>query len=43
MRCTDTRPPFAGLHGKGLDALLDLMQGFDSGPVGIPNVNWMRV
>ena len=22
MRCTDTRPPFAGLHGKELDALL---------------------
>lgn len=30
-------------QGEGLDALLDLMQGFDSGPVGIPNVNWMRV
>ena len=22
MRCTDPRPPFAGLHGKELDALL---------------------
>ena len=30
-------------QGEGLDALLDLMQGFDSGPAGIPNVNWMRV
>ena len=30
-------------QGEGLDALLDLMQGFDSGPAGIPNVNWIRV
>ena len=30
-------------QGEGLYALLDLMQGLDSGLVGMSNVNWMRV
>ena len=30
-------------YGEGLYALLDLMQGLDSGLVGMSNVNWMRV
>lgn len=30
-------------QGEGLYALLDLMQGLDSGLIGMSNVNWMRV
>ena len=30
-------------QGEGLYALLDLMQGLDSGLIGMSNINWMRV